>query len=482
VWSTTKRTGERGQILAIFALSAVTLIIVAALAFDGGLVLLERRDQQDAADAAALAGARFLPGDTVKAVSRATEIARLNGFEDGTASVNVDIAIGSWTPGGSFVAGGGTGAIRVQIGSTRASIMAGIIGRTSWDVSSQAVAVNQTITSGPFAMLSLHPTQCRAMDINGTGRIVSAGNLQVNSQCTTGQGAFVVGGSGTIDLVAPDVGCNVVGGGTIGNNSTVSPGCNPPNEEALALPDPYLNLPDPPEPELAPDMVLSDPVTGAAIVPATEPPSGCPGSADPATRVDPHLCKFAGSNAGQTWRIYPGYYSGGLDLGASTNNPARFLLEPGVYYIGGGGFNGANSVLTSVDPGGLTLGGGVLIFNTTLPNGSGAGPVTLNGGTAGLSLYPLDGAGVYAPYDRMVIYQDRDVALDVTINGGSSDMQVRGLIYAPAAQIRVNGSTGTITVDQIIASTFNVNGSDGTINVAQDAGFLPELNLAGLVE
>jgi hypothetical protein len=82
----------------------------------------------------------------------------------------------------------------------------------------------------------------------------------------------------------------------------------------------------------------------------------------------------------------------------------------------------------------------------------------------------------------MVIYQDRDVSLDVTINGGSSNMQVRGLIYAPSAQVRVNGSSGTITVDQIIASTFNINGNGGTINIAQDEDFLPALVLAGLVE
>ena len=36
------------------------LFVVAALAFDVGMTLLERRDQQDAADAAALAGARYV--------------------------------------------------------------------------------------------------------------------------------------------------------------------------------------------------------------------------------------------------------------------------------------------------------------------------------------------------------------------------------------------------------------------------------------
>jgi Flp pilus assembly protein TadG len=479
VSSTTSRSQERGQVLAIFALSAVVLIIVAALAFDSGLVLLEKRDQQDAADAASLAGARFLPTDTAKAIDRATEIAAANGFEDGVDSATVDIAIGSWAPGGGFVAGGGTGAIEVQIGTTRPSIMAGIVGRTFWDVASRSVAVNETITSGPFAMLALEPSDCRALDINGNGIVTSAGNIQVNSDCTGSPHAFVVGGSGTLDLVAPGIGCNVVG------SATVKPGsdCRPANTGALAIPDPFLGLAEPPVPTTpTPAMVRWDPIANAPFTPTTEPPTGCPGSANPATPTAPQLCKFPASTAGETWRIYPGYYPGGLDLSGSGSNPTMFLLEPGVYYIGGGGFNGANSGMTSVDPGGLTLGGGVLIFNTTLPDGAGAGPVILNGGTAGVNLYPLEGTGAYAPFDRMVIYQDRDVDEDVVLNGGSTDMAVRGLIYAPAAEIRVNGSGATVTVDQIIASTFNINGGGGTISIEQDSDFLPELVLAGLVE
>ena len=46
--------------LVLFAGALVTLLIVAALAFDVGVMVLERRDQQNAADAAALAGARYV--------------------------------------------------------------------------------------------------------------------------------------------------------------------------------------------------------------------------------------------------------------------------------------------------------------------------------------------------------------------------------------------------------------------------------------
>ena len=51
---------SRGQALAVFTLSLTAIVLAAALAFDVGQVLLERRDQQNAADAAAMAGARYI--------------------------------------------------------------------------------------------------------------------------------------------------------------------------------------------------------------------------------------------------------------------------------------------------------------------------------------------------------------------------------------------------------------------------------------
>jgi Flp pilus assembly protein TadG len=51
------RSAARGQILVIFAVAAVALFGILALAFDGGRVLMEQRNLQNAADGAALAGA-----------------------------------------------------------------------------------------------------------------------------------------------------------------------------------------------------------------------------------------------------------------------------------------------------------------------------------------------------------------------------------------------------------------------------------------
>ncbi len=55
-----QRTTEHGQAIVIMALAMVALLAFAALAIDGGNTFVERRRAQNAADAAALAGAREL--------------------------------------------------------------------------------------------------------------------------------------------------------------------------------------------------------------------------------------------------------------------------------------------------------------------------------------------------------------------------------------------------------------------------------------
>ena len=52
--------GAPGQIIAVFALSIMAMVALLALIFDGGNIYLQRRTAQNAADAAALAGARAL--------------------------------------------------------------------------------------------------------------------------------------------------------------------------------------------------------------------------------------------------------------------------------------------------------------------------------------------------------------------------------------------------------------------------------------
>jgi hypothetical protein len=277
--------------------------------------------------------------------------------------------------------------------------------------------------------------------------------------------------------VADGVACRVVGGFDESGNPDLQ-GCEP-EEGAVAIPDPFLAL-DPYEPPVPRDPATNDVIYPAAITQEGGAPipleQGCPGSTTPARHETPDLCRFNSSYAGTTWRLYPGYYPGGLDFQAGT-----FYLEPGIYHIGGGGFNanGVGATIRSVSAGGTTLGGGVLIFNGHHEdNLEPDGDVTLNGGAAGVNLHPIEGT----TWDGMVVYQDADICERVTLNGDSGTMEVRGTIYVPCGKVFVSGNGGNIVTDQIVADTFEMTGNIGTLKIEFDRDFLPSVRLAGLIE
>jgi hypothetical protein len=463
--STTDPRSEHGQILIIFAFSLLVIFGVAALVFDGGSMLLEKRAQQNAGDAAALAGARFLPGNSTAARTAAVQVATANGFTDGVNGQTVEVHI----PPISGANVGRPGFIQVVIDAEKPSFFAGIWGIISHDVGSRSVAANQSGVLGPFGMLSLHPTACPGLDVTGGGRIHTDGNIHVNSDCSSR--AMRVVGTGEI-VAGPNVVCNVHGGYQGGGASTVT--C-PIEEGVQAIPDPFLHLPAPPIPrDEVGDIIYPEPMAqedGTTM----DIPTGCPGADTHATHEEPRLCQFTASYSGTTWRLYPGYYPGGIKLLAGT-----FYFEPGIYHIAAGGMDatGSGISVTSVDPGGTTLGGGVLIYNSRHP-AAGAGNIHLRGGSAGFNLWPLrDGRD----WDGLVIFQARDVCLDVTLNGAASTMSLRGAIYVPCGTVETLGNGGNIITDQIIADKFKVTGNQGSLNILYDEDFLPTWSVAGLVE
>src|SRR5262245_61887308 len=104
--TTDPRRAERGQILVIFAGGLVLILAVAALVFDVGQNLLDRRTEQNVSDAAALAGAQYVEGagyayhgfcsaapGGMPAVQAACDVAAESGYVDGAngRSVRIDL-------------------------------------------------------------------------------------------------------------------------------------------------------------------------------------------------------------------------------------------------------------------------------------------------------------------------------------------------------------------------------------------------------
>jgi len=460
----------RGQALAIFALSLTAVLGAGALAFDGGMMILERRDQQNAADAAAMAGARYVTTDHAKARSVASDIASVNGFVNGANTQVVTVNVPPTT--GQFATW--PNAIQVEISSSRPSILGAVMGFLNWPVSASSTAASLDKVGGPFSILALEPHECEAAKIAGSGSIVANGNVQVNSDCSTA--ALKRQAGGNITVTAAGAACNVAGGiQDEGGDGLLN--CNPVTG-APVIPDPLSGLPD------VESYNVSTPLAPVELVGNRKIPNGCPGSSSPATLADPATCQFPSNYSGTAWRLYPGQYPGGIKLQAGT-----FYLEPGIYWLGGGGLDitGNGTTTYSVDAGTTTYGGGVLFYNTELDN-SPLGPVTLNGASANLHLLPLDepSSSSWATWNGLIIYQDRDFGLegdDLTINGNDSlGMDVRGTVYLPDGDVRINGDEGDIVMDQVISKTFTAMGNGGDILALRDTDYIYQFTAAGLVE
>jgi hypothetical protein len=360
-----------------------------------------------------------------------------------------------------------------------------VIGATQQRTGASAVATNDSDIPLPYSLLALDPNaaDCAANKITGSpgAMVATNGTVHVDTPCPTS--ALLLSGNGV--LTAPQ--CDVVGGLQVSGGATNN--CTTSSTGVLASGDPLRNLAPPSQPG-APNPVQS--LDGATI------PAGCPGGASPSTDAAPVTCQFsAGPLSGKRFRLFPGNYPGGI-----STSKATLFLEPGIYWLGGGGLHvqggGGTSgqVISKVsgDNTGSTPSGGVLIYNTADPHATiaaacvgtptGAGcydQIVLNGGAgATLALLPIQSG----PYKNMVIFVDRTKTKpdDIFLDGAGSILNISGTIYAGRGTIRLNGSDTTAVSAQLICWSFQVNGSGAglTINYAPDALF--HVKGVGLVE
>lgn len=141
-------TGRRdeGQVLVVFALSLLIIVALAGLAVDAGGTFAQRRDQQTAADLAALAAANdyLINGNPDWATDRARAVTAENGFTHGLDGTTVDVAID--TSNGVEVT--------VGIDAAHANTLLGAVGMPTWAVSTSAASLagfpDSAEGAGPF--------------------------------------------------------------------------------------------------------------------------------------------------------------------------------------------------------------------------------------------------------------------------------------------------------------------------------------------
>jgi hypothetical protein len=164
---------ERGQVLAIFALALVAIVAMTGLVLDGGSTFVQRRDMQNVADAAAMAGAYDYVNnnDATSAIAAAKAAAVANGYAEGVDGVVVNVTVTDGWGGGKLV--------NVSVGKPHRNSFSGIVGMPTWDVSTTASAItgppNAAVGAAPIifnkkAFPGNNPnTQDQAYDEPGTG-------------------------------------------------------------------------------------------------------------------------------------------------------------------------------------------------------------------------------------------------------------------------------------------------------------------------
>lgn len=168
------RPPERGQMLVIFALVLIVMIAMTGLVIDGGDTFAQRRDMQNAADSAAMAGAYSYvnTSSSGSAIAAGQANAAVNGYTNDTNGVSVTITVTDSGPNGTTVKADVTGPHR--------NYFSGIFGMPTWTVSTTATALGGEANGAMGAMplifntkavpdLGFGPGTARAYDEPGTG-------------------------------------------------------------------------------------------------------------------------------------------------------------------------------------------------------------------------------------------------------------------------------------------------------------------------
>jgi len=181
---------EQGQSIVIIAAALIALLALAGLAIDGGNLFLQRRNTQNAADAAALAGTRVLaqaicndPNATDEAIAATVDhYAQLNGIQDlsGLTATYTDINEAELGPvGGGSVPQGATG-ILVDIDNTVPSYFIQVIGIEEVDVAAAALAMTgPLIAGGGVRPIGIPSGMLGGME-TGDGFTINFGNCTAN--------------------------------------------------------------------------------------------------------------------------------------------------------------------------------------------------------------------------------------------------------------------------------------------------------------
>jgi hypothetical protein len=430
--SATNRNKRQGAIAVLVVICLAVLVGVAAIALDGGMALTERRRAQEVADAAALAAAADLfahyqtnHGQDVNgtAAASALSIAAANGYSnDGTHSI-VTVRVSPAPPVQSdptitdFSGNLKPGYAEVTVQFNEPRFFSALWGKGTLPIQVRAVA-RGTWTVVVNGIMLLDPSGAGALTATGNGSFTVTGAAVVVNSSDIG-GAVAKGGA---TVTAPSFNfAGMPGFSTSGSGlfaGTIQSGM-------MATPDPLAYLP-PPDPG-------SLPLESSGTLKL---------------------------NHSQPVTISPGLYIGGIQI----SGPGSVTLQPGIYYMQGGGFSFSGQ--------GTLVGNGVMIYNAPM---SQTDAINLNGQGA-ITITPM----TTGPYQGISFFQDRTAVAPVNVTG-NGNMHISGTFYAAGASVKITGnSSNDVVGSQFISNDLTLSGN-GSISINWN-GSTAKTRKFGLIE
>jgi Flp pilus assembly protein TadG len=419
------RKSERGQALVFAAIGLVALLGFVGLGIDMGTLRYQKRLQQTAADAAALAGATNLPPYS-GIQAGAQNAASGNGFADNSggggacATPSTNLAVGA-----------------VVVTVCNPPITGPHIGNANYVET--YVSVGQPTYFIKIFGINTETVTARAVATNFSG--ATKGSSNFNCVITLGPPSSSIEGvniNGSATLNAPT--CGIADNGnynTKGNSLIVSAGTFGVSGSA--------NISGP-----GGSVTCS---SGQSACPSY----GTPAVSNPLTSLTPPCspCAATGSisiSGNGTFIENPGIYNSISISGTGNNKTPSVTFNPGVYVVTGGNFTLKGNATVSGD--------GVMFYFT---NGA-----TLDASGGGNNLDFQLTPPTTGPYQGILFYQDPNDTSGPQL-GGDNQSNFGGILYFPKAQLTFFGNNVTYSTGMVVADAIALSGNP-TVNLQGQAG------------
>jgi hypothetical protein len=355
------RSAVRGQVMIIFALASLVLVGFIALSIDTGFLMAERRQVQNAADAAALAAAVSIQDDMNSSNVTAAAVA----YAAENAGVSADDVTVNWPPAAGSAYAGDSNYVQVTVNKDVQRFFLGAIYNGPWEVSATAIAGLEP-EGFDAAILALNSDAGGINTSGSTSMRAICGSIVSNFEIRTSGSTTIAAQGGTgcpsplsAYVVAND-GFNTSGSTNISGTSGVKP-------HGAEVPDPLADKIDPPPVPNVP----ANPI--ASVSPSN---GNCrtysPWSSPVTYTITSSKYTSGGASCvniqnipgGQTMSLQSGNYrfDNGTGITVGGGNGGDIVLQGGTY-----NFNGSS--------GGINIGGATPYFEMK------SGNYSFNGGT-----------------------------------------------------------------------------------------------------